>query len=130
MTAVKIKAPFFAVPGTHNIKYPIISTHAIIFVNSNPSDLLHRTRYGILNVDSRLFAHGVHACSHHACCSAVFAVGVQFPDLPIATGHKGPSHPRIGRPSLHEAERKYSARGSILRTVSTVADRGACTRDG
>lgn len=66
IVAVKTKAPFFAFPGIHNIKYPIISTAAIIFANSNPFDLLHLTRYGILNVDNKLFAHGVHACSHHA----------------------------------------------------------------
>ena len=43
IVAVKIKAPFFAFPGIHNIKYPIISTAAIIFANSYPFDLLHLT---------------------------------------------------------------------------------------
>jgi hypothetical protein len=106
IVAVRINAPFFAFPGIHNIKYPIISTAAMILANSKPFDLSHRNLYGILNVDNKLFAHGVHACSHHARTSAVLAVGVQFPLFPIATGHKGPSQPMTGSPSLHAAARK------------------------
>ncbi len=59
------------------------------------------------------FTHGVHACWHHANCSAVFAVGTQSPALPMATGHSGPSQPPIGMPNLHAALLRYSASGTI-----------------
>ena len=95
----------------------------MIFANSYPSALEHRIFGATLETPGTRaispFAHGVHACSHHAYCSAVFAVGAQSPGFPSATGHSAPSHPAIGIANLHAADRRYSASGTTRR-IDTI----------
>jgi hypothetical protein len=91
---------------------PKSSVAPITRMSMNPSDAEQVTEAladgGTLYTLRRPVSHGTQPCSHHAFNSAELAVGMQpsTAGWPIATGHKGPSQPMIGKSNLHAAERR------------------------